>query len=377
MATAEQILGEASLARFRDAGAVKCGLPPAAYTDAGFFALENARLFQRHWVFAGFAHEFERAGDVRPVSVGGRPVLLVRDREGEIKAFHNVCRHRSAILVEAAGNVGPVITCPYHAWAYGLDGALRAAPHFGGPEADAPAGFEASAHGLVPIPCARWHDWVFVKLAGAADDFEDFVAPLARHLEGVDWQRLTPIATIDFGEVPTNWKFLIENFIEPYHVQFVHKTTTDQPLTDHYIIVEEGCLGCAIEVRTPTKAAGFTRLDVSSLYLTLFPNFVLARYEDQLGVHLNLPVDPGRTSQRRVIYWTGETLPSAPETENLRALWTKVHHEDHAIVARLQQGRASPAAGDGGLLSPYWEDSVRHFQERVLAALEAPGPEDE
>ncbi|HEX9767697.1 MAG TPA: Rieske 2Fe-2S domain-containing protein, partial [Kiloniellales bacterium] len=93
-------------------GALAHGLPPEAYTSEAFFTLENERLFANAWVFAGFAHELAVAGDAVPVAVAGRPLLLVRGRDGEVRAFHNVCRHRGALLVDAPGNVGRVITCP-------------------------------------------------------------------------------------------------------------------------------------------------------------------------------------------------------------------------------------------------------------------------
>ena len=112
---------------------------------------------------------------------------------------------------------------------------------------------------------------------------------------------------------------------------------------------------------------------MSARYLTLFPNFVLGIYvPDQLGVHINTPVDAGRTRQRRVIYHIGREEPSADVVESLSELWHSVHLEDHAIVERLQQGRASDVMQAGGLLSPHWEDGVRRFQELVLEALRSP-----
>ena len=220
------------------------GLPAAAYTSEAVFQLENERIFADSWVFAGLAHELGRPGDVVPVTVAGRPVLLVRDAEQQVRAFHNVCRHRCLKLVDEPCNVGPAIQCPYHSWTYRLDGALHLAPYFGGRDPRAvPAGFDRAEHGLVPVRVATWHDWVFVNLNGEAPPIEDFVAPLQRHLGGLDLSRMKHVVTIDLGEIAANWKLLMENFIEPYHVPFVHATTTEQPLTDHYTVNEPGCLG--------------------------------------------------------------------------------------------------------------------------------------
>ena len=245
----QSILGAEALAAFEAPGPVARGLPAAAYTSEAVFQLENERIFADSWVFAGLAHELARPGDVVPVTVAGRPVLLVRDAEQQVRAFHNVCRHRCLKLVDEPCNVGPAIQCPYHSWTYRLDGALHIAPYFGGRDPRAvPAGFDRAEHGLVPVRLATWHDWVFVNLSGTAPPIEDFVAPLQRHLGGLDLSRMKHVVTIDLGEIAANWKLLMENFIEPYHVPFVHATTTEQPLTDHYTVNEPGCLGCAVDV---------------------------------------------------------------------------------------------------------------------------------
>ena len=365
----QSILGTERLAAFETPVPLARGLPAAAYTDEAFFALENERIFSDCWVFAGFAHELARAGDVAPVTVAGQPVLLVRDAEQRLRAFHNVCRHRCLKLVDKPGNAGRAIRCPYHSWTYGLDGALRLAPYFGGrdPRA-APAGFDRDEHGLVPVRSETWHDWIFVNLNGAAPPLEDFVAPLRRQLDGIDLAGIHHIVTIDFGEVAANWKLLVENFIEPYHVQFVHSTTTEQPLADHRTVNDAGCLGCAVDVSG--EAAREDTLSADSRFLTLFPNFVFGVYlPDQIGVHLDVPLAPDRTLQRRAIYSLGPEPASAEHAERLAKLWRDVHREDHAICERLQQGRASGVAAGGGVLSPVWEASVRTFQEYVVDRL--------
>jgi choline monooxygenase len=368
----QSLLGAEALAAFDNPGKIATGLPSTAYTSEDFFALENAKLFHDSWVFVGFAHELTKPGDANPVSVAGRPLLLVRNAAGVIKAFHNVCRHRCLKLVDEPRNVGSVLRCPYHSWTYSLDGELKLTPYFGGREPrQVPEGFDRKSRGLVPIRFAVWHDWIFVNLSGSAPDFDVFIAPLARWLEGIDFDRVEHLVTIDLGEVRANWKLLMENFIEPYHVQFVHSSTTDQPLGDHYTINEAGCLGSAIDIsREAKEPMRADTLSVSSRYLTLFPNFVLGRYfPDQIGVHLNIPAAVDRTFQRRAIYTTGADTASAAQAEKLAKLWFDVHKEDHAICERLQAGRASDVAMDGGVLSPIWEDSVRGFQSLVLEAL--------
>jgi len=359
---------ETMLSRFWDDSRPAHGLPAGTYTDEGFWELECETVLAEGWVCVGFAHELTEPGDATPVTVAGKPVLLLKNRKSEITAFHNVCRHRCLTLVDQPKNVGKLIRCPYHAWAYDLDGALRASPHFGGPDQHQPEGFDPAENGLKPVRVHVWHDWIFVNLDGNASPFDEYAAPLINRLDGIDFDKVQLIGMLDFGEIATNWKFIMENFIEPYHVQFVHSTTTSQPLSDHYTIVDGICLGSAVDLGEEVGTSG--SLAVSSRYLTLFPNFILGRYfPDQIGVYLNVPLGPGRTAQKRALYTTeGQELTEA-EIDGLKALWWDVHKEDHAICERLQLGRASPVAESGGVLSPHWEDSVRAFQELVVEAV--------
>ena len=346
-------------------------LPPWAYTGQAFFERECASLFVKEWVFVGFAHELKTTGDAIPVTVANTPILLVRNKAGEINVFHNVCRHRCVKLVDEPGNLGRVIRCPYHAWVYGLDGKLRTAPHFGGPNLQFPEGFARDDFALCPVRSAVWQDWIFVNLSGNAPDFEAYAKPIKEQLFGLDLAEITPIGSIDFGEGACNWKFLMENFIEPYHVQFVHNKTTEQPLEDHYTVVDEHCVGSAVELDPEQVAsAKVGTLGVTSHYLTLFPNFIMGTYQpDQMGVYLNEPIAPGRTCQYRVIYTHRDAHYSDAQIKAMRDLWHNVHLEDHEMCVRMQQGRHSPLAAEGGWLSPSWENSVRKFQELVADAI--------
>ncbi len=356
---------------FDAAGAVVHGLPGEAYTSDSFMQLEREHLFANNWVFVGYEHMLAKVGDVRPIQVGDLPLFLLRDRQQRIVAFHNVCRHRNLKLVDAPGNCGKLIRCPYHSWSYDLCGALKNAPYFGGQKNERPADFKFEDNRLVSINCEVWHDWIFVNLSSQPMPFDEFIAPICRQLGENNVADYVPVATIDLGEVPCNWKLLMENFIEPYHVQFVHRRTTEQPLENHYTVVDEHCLGSAVELSEEQVAsARVGTLGVTSHYLTLFPNFVMGTYQpDQLGVHLNEPIAAELTRQQRVIYAHKDAGYSDAKIQQLSELWQSVHIEDHEMCIRLQQGRHSPLAAQGGLLSPHWENSVRKFQERVADAI--------
>ena len=342
------------------------GLPAKSYTDDNFWKKECSTVLSDGWLFVGFVHEFKKPGDVIPLFIADKPILLVQDNNSKINAFHNVCSHRCLKLVDEKKNVGKIIRCPYHAWSYDLEGKLKAAPHVGGTNQHKPKGFNYSDHGLKKIKIHIWHDWIFINFNGKAKKFEDYANSLIKKFNDIDLKKLKYGATLDFGKIKTNWKFLIENFIEPYHVQFVHKSTTNQPLKDHYTVVDGICYGSGVDVKEEdTKNS--KALSVTSRYLSLFPNFIIGTYfPNQVGVYLNVPIAPGVTSQKRIIYTTDGKDMGKEEVNMVKNIWWSVHKEDHEMCERLQEGRSSPASDDGGLLSPVWEKGVQAFQKLII-----------
>ena len=260
------------------------GLPAKSYTDNDFWEKECNTVLSDGWLFVGFVHEFNKEGDVQPIFIAGKPILLIKNENNEITAFHNVCSHRCLKLVNEKKNIGKLIRCPYHSWSYDLQGNLKAAPHIGGTNNHKPKGFNFKKHGLKPIRIHIWNDWIFINLNGKAKKFQEYAKPLFSKFKDIDFNKLKYTATLDFGKINTNWKFLIENFIEPYHVQFVHKTTTNQPLKDHYTIVDGVCYGSGVDVKEEDNKNS-SALSVSSRYFSLFHNFInRTYYPNQVGV---------------------------------------------------------------------------------------------
>ena len=345
------------------------GLPAKSYTDNDFWIKECDTVLSNGWLFVGFVHEFKKVGDVQPIFIAGKPILLIKNENEEIKAFHNVCSHRCLKLVNEKKNIGKLIRCPYHAWSYDLQGNLKAAPHIGGTNNHKPKGFNFKEHGLKPIRIHIWNDWIFINLNGKAKKFIEYAKPLFSKFKDLDFNKLKYTATLDFGKINTNWKFLIENFIEPYHVQFVHKTTTNQPLKDHYTIVDGMCYGSGVDVKEE-DSKNSKALSVSSKYLSLFPNFIIGTYyPNQVGVYLNIPINQNTTIQKRIIYTVDGSKMSKEDIDITKKIWWSVHKEDHEMCERLQEGRSSPASNEGGLLSPHWEDGVKAFQKLIIQSM--------
>ena len=156
------------------------GLTSLAYTDKNFWTEEGKTIFSDSWVFVGYKHELKNVGDVLPIKVADQPILLVKNLKEEISAFHNVCSHRCVTLVDQPKNVKKIISCPYHAWSYDLEGNLLASPHFGGTNNHKPKGFVLSDHGLKAVRTKVWHDWIFINLNNNAPIFEVYAASLIK-----------------------------------------------------------------------------------------------------------------------------------------------------------------------------------------------------
>ena len=203
-------------------------LPGAYYTDSGAFDADKRRIFERSWVCVGRADAVERPGQFLRVEVGDESVLVVRDRGGEIRAFRNLCRHRGARLcIEESGDFGKAIRCMYHAWTYGLDGRLIAAPNM----REMPD-LVKKDYGLHRVRAEQWLGYVWVNLDAAAQPLAAQVEPqvLARlgNLEMFDRYgigRLGLATTITY-EVDSNWKSIVENYMECYHCATIHPELT-------------------------------------------------------------------------------------------------------------------------------------------------------
>src|SRR6266851_7202120 len=168
MSRVADLLGRDAIAALQRPLEAARALPPAAYVDADFFALERKLVFHRNWIGIAFGHDIPAPGDAMPVDAAGVPLIVLRDRDGEIRAFHNVCRHRGAAIIDAPVRSQPSLRCPYHGWAYGLDGRLRATPLWDGQRVAAADALDRFSLGLAPVRSGVFADVVFVDLSGTA-----------------------------------------------------------------------------------------------------------------------------------------------------------------------------------------------------------------
>ena len=206
-------------------------LPIEAYVSAEWYAREQRELFGRAWVFAGMTEDFARAGDYRCQRLGGSAVIVLRDDAGEIRAFHNVCRHRGArLLEEGRGNLGGSIVCFYHRWSYDLSGRLSAISF----ERSQFPEIDKSCLGLKPAQVGVWKNLVFVNPDPNAEPFEQWLAGVPeKHDRDLhdpaqtkthNPERLVEVSDISY-RIKANWKIVVENFIDGYHLPLLHRVS--------------------------------------------------------------------------------------------------------------------------------------------------------
>ena len=361
------------------------GLPNYAYTSEDFFRMEQEQLFARTWTCIGNACKIPEPGDLQPVGFLGQPLVMVRNRQGEVKVFHNVCSHRGNELVWQACSVKRTIQCPYHGWAYDLDGRLLATPNVGGSGVHSIDGLDRNEHGLCEARSAVWMDLVFVNLSADAPDFETFIAPLQQRIDKLlpreKFAALRPAAnhgcyTIDFAG---NWKLCIENNLESYHLPTVHPDLNAvSKLEDHYHFYGDDLFAGQGTLRydhDKTNLAAFPVFDgwsdMIAEYPTLYPNVFLGFQADHFWTRYVQPVSAENSLDHLQIYYPGDAADS-PEFEAARAhrleLWARVFDEDIGVVEGMQRGRHS-SAFSGGVFTPIMDKPSHHFAKWVVRQL--------
>mgnify|MGYP001037215286 CR=1 FL=1 len=358
------------------------GLWAEAYTSPDFLDIERQTVFTKQWVCAGLASDVSKPGDILPVDIAGIPIVLVRDRHSTLRAFHNICSHRGLQLVEEACSGKGMIRCPYHSWAYSMDGSLKSTPHFGGYHKDSYEGFDRASKNLRSIRCEQWLDLVFVNLSGDAPPLEDYLKPITDRWANYDFSLLRRGrgATV---ECNANWKLAVENFSESYHLAWVHPTLNSlSRMEDHFWFdvgenhVGQGSLKYFCGELGGKRLPTFPNLEETSHttvaeYVSVFPNLMLGVHPDYFLVFMVNPLSPDRTLERMAFYFVGDEA-MAEENAPLRDipvdLWIATNDEDIEVIERMQKGRRSPAF-DGGCFSPALEITVKQFQNLVFRAI--------
>ncbi|MBW0122719.1 aromatic ring-hydroxylating oxygenase subunit alpha [Pseudonocardia oceani] len=368
-------------------------LLPDAYTSPEFFALERERVFAAGWVPVGFTADVDRPGACVVVDVAGRSVIVTRDRSGGLRAFHNVCRHRAARLLDAGarelGRRGR-IRCPYHSWTYDSDGSCLGTPLFEG--SDVPDGqqpvfdtsgataFDRADHGLLPVAVDTWGFLLFVNLVPDPAPLAEHLGDLPQRFADHGLHRWIPQRRRTY-DVAANHKLIAENFMEYYHLPWVHpELSRVSKFSDHYRWQGPGMYTgmCTTPVSRNTDAGGWdglVALDTlgpddadSGRFVWLFPSCALVVLPNHAFVLLNRPVAADRTVETAVLLTHPAALeaPGAQEgLDRLTEFWDLVNRQDLEIVERVQEGIANPAYR-GGRMCYRFEEPLHRFQNMVV-----------
>jgi phenylpropionate dioxygenase-like ring-hydroxylating dioxygenase large terminal subunit len=341
-------------------------LPWSWYVDPAVLQLEQERIFRRFWQYVGRTDEIADPGSYQTTRAGNIPVLLVRDREGMLRAFVNVCRHRGSIVCKGSGK-RETLQCPYHAWTYGLDGRLIAAPR-----ADREGGFDPDL-GLVPLRAETWGPFVFVNPDPDAPPLSEVLEDVPERIAeaGIDVDDLRFVRRAE-AEYTANWKICSENFLECYHCPVAHPgfSAVMDVSPNAYLLDTSRWRASQYSPPRPEPRGAYDltgEVERGQFHL-LFPNTVVNVMPGRPNLSIGpiVPLAPEHTY--RFLDYLVAPDAGEPWVEEMLAFDAQVGAEDRELVERVQAGVRSGLLDEGRLL-PESERLIEHFQGLVVEAL--------
>jgi len=343
-----------------------------AYTDPTWAEADLQGIFARTWQWVCHVEKLARPGSYVSTTIAEMPIAVVRDRDGGLRAFYNVCKHRAHQLLSGSGETRNLV-CPYHAWTYGLDGQLKAARR-----ADAMDTFDKSEICLDPVQVEEFGGFVYVNLDQGArplgEQAPDLAAEIARWAPDV--AQLTHAKRLTY-DVRTNWKNVIDNFLECYHCHIAHKEFVDLVDMNTYEVRTHGIWSSHFAEAGKHANSAY---DVSGATVNqhavwwLWPNTCLLRYPGRgnFMVFQVLPAGTGRTLETWDFYFETSELSGA-EVQSVRYVDEVVQQQDISLVESVQRGMSTPAFTQGRIVydprgSGLSEHGVHHFHGLVLDA---------
>ncbi len=352
------------------------GNQPALYWHQDIAALEHERIFKQDWYCAGLAAQIPKAGDYFTFSLAGEPVYCIRDKAGVINTQSNVCRHRMMQLLEGEGNSTRVV-CPYHAWTYDLQGQLVGAGYM-----DRSKGFDKKSICLPGFKTEVWHGWIYVTLNPDATPVADTLSELAPVLQRYGMEHYVPVLQ-ERHTWQTNWKLIVENFMEGYHLPVAHRQTVGAwfspeatQFPDHvhpgftwqsFLKSGDAIYGQAHPDNTTLDGEWRNR----SVMPTVFPTHMYVLAPDHLWYLSLTPVNVGQVDVQFGVAIAPEVDQSL-DTDAKRSKWLgelvsffdRVNNEDRELVEGIYRGSHSKEAKAGRLS---WLERELHDFQRYLA----------
>jgi choline monooxygenase len=341
--------------------ATALALPAHCYVEPTMHLLDRDAVFARSWQLVAHADLVRAPGDHAVAEIAGVPLVIVRGDDGQLRALHNVCRHRAGPLATCDGRAAQALTCQYHGWTYALDGQLRGAPEMGRAE-----GFEATTVCLPQASVAEWQGLVFAALDERAPPFDEVV-------DGIDTRLAAaghPLPDYCFHrrvgyEVACDWKVYVDNYLEGYHVPRVHPGLN--ALLDYRSYTTTSARWHSLQA-SPLDSAPTLYGSGEALYYFLYPNTMLNCLPGRLQTNRVLPLATGRCRVEFDFFYADA---SAAKAEADAQFSDEVQQEDIDICEAVQRNLAS-GSYVAGRLNPLRESGVWHFHELLRAAYRTP-----
>ncbi len=343
-----------------------------AYVEQAWYAADLQAIIAKTWQWVCHVEKLRAPGSYTTTEIAGQPVAVVRDREGVLRAFYNVCKHRAHALLSGDGNTTRIM-CPYHAWVYKLDGALVRAP-----ETDNLEDFSPKDICLDQVQVEEFCGFIYVNLDPDAAPLAEITGDLATEIR--HWA--PDIDQLTFGhrltyDIKSNWKNVVDNFLECYHCPTAHKDFCELVDMDTYKVTTHGIYSSHMADAGKTENSAY---DVSNATVKthavwwLWPNTCIMRYPGRSSmIILNIiPAGPDRTLET-YDFFLETPEPNEAEVETIRYLDEVLQAEDIAIVESVQKGMTTPAFTQGRIVndpdgSGKSEHAVHHFHGLVLDA---------
>jgi carnitine monooxygenase subunit len=349
-------------------------LPARTYIQPGYLEVEQISIFHKSWQYVCHTGQLQKPGDYVAADIQGQPVVALRDKDGTLRAFYNVCRHRGHELVKDTGNIKTIV-CPYHAWCYSLDGKLIAARHSHHME-----NFNLDDFGLMPVQVEEFCSMIFVNLDSTAASLAIQSGNLAQEIQSYapDLATLTHAHRLTYT-IKANWKSVVDNFLECYHCAVAHKDFVSLVDMHNYLVTTHGIYSSHIAPAGKTNNSAYSVEGASvqdHAVWWLWPNTALLRYPGSPNwmVWRFIPVDAETTAEVFDFFFEDSSATPA-QMEAIKYIDEVLQKEDIDIVESVQRGMKTPAYQQGRFVCNLngkgeSEHAVHHFQSLYLAAIE-------
>lgn len=365
-------------------------LPAWTYSDPIFMEIERRRIFMPSWHLVCHVNDVPEIGDYATFNMPGEIAFVVRGKDGEIRAFHNVCRHRAARLVDGCqGNCGRNIVCPYHAWTFQLDGALSGVPHI-----EQYIDFERADHGLVPIEAETFCGFVFIRFVAAGETLAEFMAPIADEFLVYKVAEMKPLRKIGERLRNVNWKNACDNYVDALHIPKAHPGLHGLLGDSYRLKIDRGAHKIFSDAGAGNLHSFSNKMYRRVLpavehlpenrqtmwtYYKLFPTLMFDVYPDQIDFMQFIPLTPTSCVLRESAYALDDDRREMKLARYLNVrINREVNREDKDLIERVQAGMTSSSflAGPLGRNEICLRDFAERIREAIPVACELEKPSD-